>query len=99
MTTKRWGAIAAVAVVGTLALSSCAANEGTASADDTPSTLSGTLVGGGASSMATAQEAWVAAFQTANPDVTVNYEPTGSGTGRENFLEGGSNFIGSDRAF
>lgn len=41
----------------------------------------------------------MAGFQTANPGATVNYEPTGSGTGRTNFLEGASNFIGSDRAF
>ena len=28
-------------------------------------------------------------FQTANPDVTVNYDPVGSGGGREQFLAGG----------
>jgi len=99
ITSKRWGAIAAIAVVGTLALSSCAANEPDASADDSASTLSGTLVGGGASSQGSAQEAWVAAFQTANPDVTVEYDPTGSGTGRDNFIAGANAFTGSDRAF
>lgn len=99
ITTKRWGAIAAIAVVGTLALSSCAANEGNVAPDDSSSTLSGTLVGGGASSMATAQEAWVAAFQTANPGVTVEYDPTGSGTGRDNFIAGANVFTGTDRAF
>src|SRR5690554_308906 len=99
ITNKRWGAIAAIAVVGTLALSSCAANEGNASADDSASTLSGTLIGGGASSQQAAQEAWVAAFQTDNPDVTVEYDPTGSGTGRDNFIAGANAFTGSDRAF
>lgn len=99
ITNKRWGAIAAIAVVGTLALSSCAANEGNASADDSTSTLSGTLVGGGASSQSVAQQTWIAAFQTANPDVTVEYDPTGSGTGRDNFIAGANAFTGSDRAF
>src|SRR5690606_12039896 len=63
------------------------------------SNLEGTLKATGASSQGSAQEAWVAAFQTANSGVTINYEPTGSGTGRENFIAGASDFIGSDRAF
>jgi phosphate transport system substrate-binding protein len=46
--------------------------------------------------MAAGMEAWVAAFQTANPDVTVNYDPTGSGTGRAQFQEGATLFTGSD---
>src|SRR5690554_4004425 len=99
ITNKRWGAIAAIAVVGTLALSSCAANEGNASADDSSSTLSGTLIGGGASSQQAAQTAWIAEFQTAHPDVTIEYDPTGSGTGRDNFIAGANTFTGSDRAF
>lgn len=43
--------------------------------------------------------AWQAGFQTANPDVTVNYDPVGSGAGRDTFMEGASDFAGSDRAF
>ena len=48
--------------------------------------LSGTLAGGGATSQEKAQAAWRAGFQGANPDVTVNYDPVGSGNGRENFI-------------
>lgn len=98
--------LGAVAAIAALALTSCAANEGPnaqPSADTAPTsaTLSGTIGATGASSQSAAQEAWVAGFQTANSGVTVNYEPTGSGTGRENFLSGAANsvFIGSDRAF
>lgn len=87
-----------MAVVGALVLSACATNE-TETPEETASTLSGTLVGAGASSMGAAQETWIAAFQTANPDVTVTYDPTGSGAGRETFAGGGSDFAGSDRAF
>lgn len=93
----RFGGITAIALVGAVALASCAANEQPGGA--TGSTLSGTIEATGASSQTAAQEAWVAEFQTANPDVTVIYEPTGSGTGRENFISGASDFIGSDRAY
>ncbi|UDF14187.1 phosphate ABC transporter substrate-binding protein PstS [Antiquaquibacter oligotrophicus] len=98
MNFKRLGSIAAIAVAGAIVLSSCAANEG-GSSEETPSGLEGTLVGAGASSMGAAQEAWIAAFQTANPDVNITYDPAGSGAGRETFIAGGSDFAGSDRAF
>ena len=61
--------------------------------------LSGNLVGSGASSQEVAVQAWSAGFQTANPDVTINYDPAGSGTGRESFQAGAVHFAGSDRAF
>lgn len=60
--------------------------------------LSGTIAGAGASSQAAAVEAWIAGFQTENEDVTVNYDPIGSGGGREQFLAGGTLFAGSDAA-
>ncbi len=65
---------------------------------EAPSDLSGTLDGAGASSQGSAQEAWIAAFQTANPDVTINYDPSGSGAGREAFIAGGVAFAGTDSA-
>ncbi len=58
--------------------------------------LSGTLVGAGASSQQAAVQAWVAGFNGQNPDVQVNYDPSGSGAGREQFLAGAVNFAGSD---
>ena len=99
--------LGAVAAVGTLVLAGCAANEQTAeptsggatSETAVVETLSGTLNGSGASSMAAGQEAWIAAFQIANPGVTVNYDPTGSGTGRAQFFEGATSFTGSDSYF
>lgn len=97
MNIKRSGGIAAIALVGALALASCASNEG-GSGSETPSDLAGTLDGAGASSQGSAQEAWVAAFQTANPDVTINYDPSGSGAGREAFIAGGVSFAGTDSA-
>ena len=60
--------------------------------------VSGTLIGAGASSQAAAMQGWQAGFQGINPDATVEYDPIGSGGGRETFLAGGSDFAGSDAA-
>lgn len=83
--------IASVALLSAVALafSGCASNEGGASTQ--------TLSGSGASSQQSAQTTWVAAFQKANPSVTVNYAPDGSGAGRSAFTSGAVQFAGSDR--
>jgi phosphate transport system substrate-binding protein len=99
---NRIARLGAVAAVAALSLTACAANEpapgGNEPTDGAPA-LSGTVNATGASSQGAAQQSWTAAFQDANGDVTINYQPTGSGTGRDNFLAGSSQFIGSDRAF
>ena len=98
--------LGALVATSTLVLAGCAANE--AAVEETTSAnngtteavaLEGTLDGSGASSMASGQEAWVAGFQQLNPGVTVNYNPTGSGTGRDQFEEGLTFFTGSDSSF
>ena len=58
--------------------------------------LSGTLNGAGASTQEAAMGAWAAGFQQANTGVRVNYDPVGSGGGRESFVSGGVDFAGSD---
>lgn len=75
-----------------------APDETSATADGGSATaeVSGTLVGAGASSQAAAMQGWQAGFQALNPDSTVEYDPVGSGGGRETFLSGGSDFAGSD---
>ena len=98
----------AVAGASALVLAGCATNEaaptateyagGSTSTEETVVPLEGTLDGSGASSMASGQEAWVAGFQLLNPGVTVNYNPTGSGTGRDQFEQGLTFFTGSDSA-
>ncbi len=88
------------ALVLGLSLTGCSAgNEKSGSADAASSDgpkLSGTLNGAGSSAQEAAQGAWQSGFQSANPDVTVNYDPVGSGGGREQFLAGGVDFAGSD---
>jgi len=88
--------VAVLALV--LGLSACgASNEDDASdgASDA-ATVSGTLNAGGSSAQESAVAAWKKEFQTTNPDVTVNYDPVGSGGGREQFLAGGLAVAGSD---
>jgi phosphate transport system substrate-binding protein len=97
LSTQRPGGIAAIALIAAFGLSSCAVNE--QNLPETDSDLSGTLVGAGSSAQQSAQEAWVFGFQVANPDVTVEYDPIGSGGGRDTFAAGGSQFAGTDRAF
>jgi len=90
----RLAAIAAVTAATALVLTGCAANESGSSTEDL--NLSGLLTGAGASSQASAQEAWIASFQSANPKLEITYDPTGSGAGRESFIAGAVNFAGTD---
>ncbi|MEU1970722.1 phosphate ABC transporter substrate-binding protein PstS [Microbacterium sp. NPDC019599] len=102
MKISRIAQLGAVAAIAALTLAGCASNEAggsSAPAGDDTSALSGTLNGSGATSQQVAIQAWTAEFQTANPDVTVNYDPQGSGTGRESFQSGAVQFAGSDRPF
>ena len=86
---------AAVIAAGTLALSACG-GDAEPSGTTGGAGVSGTLNGGGSSAQEAAMEAWRAGFSEANPDATVNYDPAGSGSGREQFLSGGLAFAGSD---
>jgi phosphate transport system substrate-binding protein len=60
--------------------------------------LTGSLVGAGASSQQAAMQGWTAGYSGVQPGVTVNYDPVGSGGGREQFIAGGTDFAGSDAA-
>lgn len=107
-TAFRTGALVATATALTLSLAACSASneettdESTSGAATTEETteaaasLSGNLQGAGASSQESAMDAWRAGFQSANPDVTVGYDPVGSGGGIEQFLAGAVPFAGSD---
>jgi phosphate transport system substrate-binding protein len=96
----RYAAPTAAALVLALSLSACGA--GNESDSDTPSNASadvtGTLNAGGSTAQQSAVAGWTKAFQTANSGVTVNYDPVGSGGGREQFLAGGLQVAGSDAA-
>ena len=64
----------------------------------TSESLSGILAGAGASSQGKAMEGWIAGFGDIAPEVSLSYDPAGSGAGREQFLAGSVQFAGSDAA-
>jgi phosphate transport system substrate-binding protein len=90
----RLGTVSIIAMTTALTLSACIpAPTGDGAG------LTGTIIGAGASSQQSAQEAWVRGFQLANVQATVEYDPIGSGGGRDTFIGGGAIFAASDRAF
>lgn len=94
--TVRMSATAAVALTLALGLTACGAANEQGGNKPAGSKLTGTLNAGGSSAQESAVAAWKKAFQTTNPDVTINYDPVGSGGGREQFLAGGLDLAGSD---
>jgi phosphate transport system substrate-binding protein len=104
--TTRMRKLLAFAVCGVLAFgvaacgddSSDDSSSGSGGGSSDTSNLSGEIAGAGASSQEAAMEAWIAGFQEPNPDVTIAYDPVGSGGGREQFVAGGTAFAGSDAA-
>lgn len=95
---------ASIFAVGLLALGIAAcgddANSGSSDgATDADESLSGEIAGAGASSQEAAQEAWIAGLTGASPDVSIAYDPVGSGGGREQFIAGGTQYGGTDSAF
>ena len=87
--------LATVALVG--ALAGCGSSSDGGSGNGSTG-LSGKVAAGGSSAQEKAQGAWRAGFGADNPDVTISYDPVGSGTGRENFISGAFAFAGSDSA-
>ena len=108
LTRTRTTRVAALLAASALALTACGSDENNAAADEEAdggtatesesAELSGTLRGAGSSAQAAAMEGWIAGFQGENSGVTINYDPVGSGGGREQFLAGGTAFAGSDAA-
>ena len=105
MKLQRTTRLVALLAAGSLALTACSDDDQDTATDSagTPSEgstseLSGTLAGAGSSAQGAAMEGWIAGFQSANEGVTINYDPVGSGGGREQFLAGGTDFGGSDAA-
>lgn len=105
--------LAALGLIGGLALTACGGgaeggNGGSGASDNGGAAaggyaeLSGNLAGSGASSMQNAQTAWTESFMglvgAEGGDLSVTYDATGSGTGREQFLAGQVKFAGTDAA-
>ena len=99
---KIFPSIAAVAVLA-LGIAACGSSSSDSTSSDSSSSggnLSGNVAGAGSSAQDAAQQAWIAGFQTANPDVSIAYDPVGSGGGRDAFNAGGKTaYAGSDSSF
>jgi phosphate transport system substrate-binding protein len=95
---------AAVAIAGVLSLAACGSDNNTNSgASAAPAAsggtgLSGTINAAGSSAQANAIAEWKKSFQSSNPGVSINYQPSGSGAGVQSFIQGTVAFAGSDSA-
>ncbi|MCK1801771.1 phosphate ABC transporter substrate-binding protein PstS [Brevibacterium sp. R8603A2] len=104
MKITRLAPAAALLAVGALTLSACGGSNGGSNGGGEggeggdSGSIAGTLIGGGASSQESAMTAWVEGVKSEHADLTVQYDPVGSGSGREGFLNGQYSFAGSDAA-
>ncbi|MBW3083641.1 phosphate ABC transporter substrate-binding protein PstS [Bifidobacterium phasiani] len=87
--------LAALAACGDNTAPAASGENGSATSGDA---ISGNFAGAGASSQQAAVEAWIAGFQTSNPDAKISYDPSGSGAGVSTFLTGSTAWAGSDAA-
>ncbi|MFF5212484.1 phosphate ABC transporter substrate-binding protein PstS [Streptosporangium sp. NPDC000396] len=105
---KYAGRLAAVTLVGALSLAACGtdnnASTGSTSGASTAASAGsdagsgGTINAAGSSAQANAIDEWKKNFQQANPGVSLNYQPSGSGAGVQAFIQGTIAFAGSDSA-
>ncbi|MFF3669212.1 phosphate ABC transporter substrate-binding protein PstS [Microtetraspora malaysiensis] len=103
---KYAGRLAAAAIAGVLSLAACGTDNNTDADSGAPAAgssaaaggLSGTINAAGSSAQGPAIEEWKKSFQSANPGVSLNYQPSGSGAGVQAFVQGTVAFAGSDSA-
>lgn len=106
---QHFGQVAALALVGSIALAGCGSDNNAAAGSGASSSASGsasaaadcfdgTLSAEGSSAQKNAFEEAAASFSAACTGATVNYNPTGSGAGIKQFIAGQVDFAGSDSA-
>ncbi|KGN41606.1 phosphate ABC transporter substrate-binding protein PstS [Knoellia aerolata] len=109
MKIQRLGAMASLALVGSIALAGCGSDnntgtdsagaaEGTASSSAPADCFEGTLNVEGSSAQKNAIDEVAAGFKEKCSGATVNYNPSGSGAGIKQFIAGQVDFGGSDSA-
>ncbi len=102
-------ALGAIAVSGALVLTACGSdnNSGNGTGGGNGSTQAagnikcegkGQLLASGSSAQKNAMDLWVKNYMAACKDTQINYKPTGSGAGVQEFLQGKTAFAGSDSA-
>ncbi|MDT0213080.1 phosphate ABC transporter substrate-binding protein PstS [Rothia sp. ARF10] len=109
MKISRLGAMASLALVGSIALTACGSDntggtdsasgaEGTATSSASADCFDGTLSAEGSSAQKNAFEEVASGFASQCSGATVNYNPSGSGAGIKQFIAGQVDFAGSDSA-
>jgi phosphate transport system substrate-binding protein len=105
---SKQAAAAGGAVIAALALAACsssssssstssaAATSAAASSSASTSTASGTIKAAGSTFQTNFQQSAISAFKSTNPNITVDYDPVGSGTGRADLYANTVLFAGSD---
>ncbi|MFG3260435.1 phosphate ABC transporter substrate-binding protein PstS [Streptomyces sp. NPDC048172] len=99
-------ALGAIAVSGALVLTACGSDDNSGgSGGDTTKAASkikcdgeGKLLASGSSAQKNAMDIWTQTYQSACSSTQLNYKPTGSGAGIQEFLQGKTAFAGSDSA-
>lgn len=109
----RLAGFSSIVLVSSLALASCGSDNNTGGDDSTSATTAdasmdaapavdcgtgGVINAEGSSAQKNAIEQAIASFEEVCPDITVNYNPTGSGAGITQFTAGQVEFAGSDSA-
>ncbi len=106
MTLTRLGRLSGVALVGALALTACGSDNtsppaaGGSSSSSAASADCGTgqLKAEGSSAQKNAIEEAISSYSSVCSGLTINYNPTGSGTGRKQLIAGQADWAGSDSA-
>ncbi|NSC22513.1 phosphate ABC transporter substrate-binding protein PstS [Streptomyces albus subsp. chlorinus] len=102
----RTAAVGALVVSGALVLSACGSDDNSGgSGGETSKAASnikcdgeGKLLASGSSAQKNAMDVWTQTYQSACGNTQLNYKPTGSGAGIQEFLQGKTAFAGSDSA-
>lgn len=101
--TTRIAAAAGLTLAGAMLLTACGSDEnadgGSPSSSSSAITcVSGTIKASGSSAQKNAMTEWINAYQKACPDATIEYSPSGSGAGIQDFINNQTSFAGSDSA-
>ncbi|MCB0915600.1 MAG: phosphate ABC transporter substrate-binding protein PstS [Actinobacteria bacterium] len=104
MNVTRTSRFVAIGFAGALALAACGGSSSdSASGDETGGTgsgdircVSGTIKASGSSAQKNAITEWINEYQAACPDATIEYTPSGSSAGIQDFINNQTSFAGSD---
>lgn len=101
MKITRISQIAALGAAGMLALAACGGGSSSSSESGSTPTIdcvTGSIKGSGSSAQKNAITEWINAYQTQCAGATIEYSPSGSSAGIQDFINSQTSFAGSDSA-